>query len=162
MQRTNKLLSFEPWKKVSSRCRRLYRSENRPWSPFPFLGDKSSVWSDTDRSESGHQVVPRGCLAFRILINYRSTSCVDREPTRSIARSLAPIGTRINHPIHTRNAGGERGRRFVATDNRPSSTGVLEFRIRPLEYHHSIDSRNVRSQNSSAKRDFISARCRPH
>jgi len=129
----NKLLSFEPWKKVGSRCRRLYRSENRPWSPFPFLGDKSGVWSDTDRSESGHQVVPRGCLAFRILINYRSTSCVDREPTRSIARSLAPIGTRINHPIHTRvtreeNAAGDSSRPIIG-HRRP---GYSNF-----EYGHS-------------------------
>jgi len=59
------------------------------------------------------QVVPRGCLAFWILINYRSASYVDHEPTRSIARSLAPIGTRINHPIHTQNAAGDSSRPII-------------------------------------------------
>lgn len=61
-----------------------------------------------------------GCFASWILINYRST-CVGREP----ARSLAPIGTHINHSTHTTGEGGgggrqnaRRGRRLLAVDNR--------------------------------------------
>jgi len=87
-------------------------------------------------------------------------------PARSLARSrLSARALIIRYTYINVNAGepAERDRRFVATDNRPSSSEVLEFRIRPLEYHRSIDSLNVRSQNSPpAKRDFISARYRPH
>lgn len=64
------------------------------------------------------QMVP-ACFAFRILINYRSTSCVG-----PLARSRLSARTLITRHTHTTERRGwfttrtQRGRRLVAVDNR--------------------------------------------
>lgn len=88
---------------------------------YLFSGNKLDVWSDANCSKWGHHDPADGTGLFRLSdLNKLSVDLV-RRPTRS----LAPIGTHINHSTYTYNGEKgvvttrtQRGRRLVAVDNR--------------------------------------------